>query len=74
MTDEMKQVQHLSLGTRLKILSKCLGRKRCCDTTSGRYLEVCRLTIFASHCKKMRRLLPKIERVLVGSQGVKRTK
>ena len=24
---------NLSLGTRLTVLSKCLGRKRCCDTT-----------------------------------------
>ena len=43
------------------MLSKRLGRKRCCDTTPDRCLEVCRLTIFASHCKKMLRLLPKIE-------------
>ena len=52
---------NLSLGTRLTVLSKRLGRKRCCDTTPNRYLEVCRLTIFASHCKKMIRLLPKTE-------------
>ena len=52
---------NLSLGTRLTMLSKRLGRKRCCDTTPVRFLEVCRLTIFASHCKKMLRLLPKIE-------------
>ena len=24
---------NLSLGTRLTVLSKCLGRKRCCDAT-----------------------------------------
>ena len=47
--------------TRLTVLSKRLGRKRCCDTTTDRCLEVCHLTIFSSHCKKMRRLLPKIE-------------
>ena len=51
----------LSLGTRLTVLSKSLGRKRCCDATPDRCLKVCRLTIFASDCKKMRRLLLKIE-------------
>ena len=48
-------VSNLSLGTRLTVLSKRLGRKCCCDTTPDRCLEVCRLTIFASHCNKMRR-------------------
>ena len=43
---------NLSLGTRLTVLSKRVGRKRCCDATPGRCLEVCRLTIFASHCLK----------------------
>ena len=52
---------NLSLGTRLTVLSKRLGRKRCCDTTPDRCLEMCRLTIFVSHCKKMRRLLQNIE-------------
>ena len=53
---------NLSLGTRLTVLSKRLGRKRCCDATPDRCPEVCRLTIFASYCKKqMLRLLPKIE-------------
>ena len=52
---------NLSLGTRLTVLSKRLGRKRCCDTTPDRCLEVCRLTIFALHCKEMPRLIPKIE-------------
>ena len=37
---------NLSLGTRLTMLSKRLGRKRCCDATPDRCLEVCRLTIF----------------------------
>ena len=41
---------NLSLGTRLTVLSKRLGRKRCCDATPDRCLEVCRLNIFASHC------------------------
>ena len=27
---------NLSLGTRLTVLSKCLGRKRCCDATPDR--------------------------------------
>ena len=45
----------------MSLVSKRLGRKRCCDATPDRCLEVCRLTIFASHCKKMLRLLPKIE-------------
>ena len=40
----------LSLGTHLTVLSKRLGRKRCCDTTPDRCLRVCRLIIFASHC------------------------
>ena len=52
---------NLSLGTRLTVLSKRLGRKCCCDTTPDRCLEVCRLTIFASHRKKIIRPLPKIE-------------
>ena len=52
---------NLSLGTHLTVLSKRLGRKRCCDATPDRCLEVCRLTIFASNCKTMSRLLPKIE-------------
>ena len=53
---------NLSLGTRLTVLSKRLGRKRCCDATPDRCLDVCRLTIFASHCKKqMIRLLPSID-------------
>ena len=30
---------NLSLGTRLTVLSKRLGRKRCCDTTPDRCLE-----------------------------------
>eukprot|EP00493_Phyllostaurus_siculus_P002410 UN02423 len=38
---------NLSLGTRLTVLSKRLGRKRCCDTTPDHCLEVFRLTIFA---------------------------
>ena len=53
---------NLSLSTRLTELSKRLGHKRCCDATPDRFLDVCRLTIFASHCKKqLLRLLPKIE-------------
>ena len=52
---------NLGLGTRLTVLPKRLGRKRCCNTTADRFLEVCRLTIFASHCSKMLRLLPKME-------------
>ena len=52
---------NLSLGTRLTVLSKRLGRKRCCDATPDRCLEVCPLTVFSSHCKKMGLLLPKIE-------------
>ena len=31
---------NLSLGTRLTVLSKRLGRKRCCDTTPDRCLDV----------------------------------
>ena len=40
---------NLSLGTRLTVLSKRLGRKRCCDATPDLCLEVCRFTIFDSH-------------------------
>ena len=40
----------LSLGTRLTVLSKRLGRKRCCDTTPDRCLECNRLTILTAHC------------------------
>ena len=29
---------NLSLGTRLTVLSKRLGRKRCCDATPDRFL------------------------------------
>ena len=38
---------NLSLGKRLTVLSKRLGRKRGCDATPRRCLEVSRLTIFA---------------------------
>ena len=41
---------NLDLGTRLMVLSKRIGRKRFCDATPNRCLEVCRLTIFSSHC------------------------
>ena len=40
----------LSLGTRLTVLSKRLGHKRCCDTTPDRCLECNRLTILTAHC------------------------
>ena len=63
---------NLSLGTRLTVLSKRLGRKRCCDTTPDRFLEVCHLTISASHCKKG--FVFEITEDLVGSHGLKRTK
>ena len=55
----MKQIQTLSLGERLTRLSKCLSRKRCCDTTPGRYLEGSGLIILLHIVKMMRRLLPK---------------
>ena len=41
---------NLSLGTRLTVLSKRLGRKCCCDATPDRCLECNRLTILTSHC------------------------
>ena len=63
---------NLSLGTRLTVLSKRLGCKRCCDATPD-WLEVCRLTIFASHCKRCFVFFQR-SRVLVGSEGLKRTK
>ena len=40
----------LRLATRLTVLSKRLGRKRCCDTTPDRCLERNRLTILTAHC------------------------
>ena len=48
----MKTGSNLSLGARLTVLSKRLGLKCCCDATPDRCLEVCRPTIFDSHCKK----------------------
>ena len=39
---------NLSLGTRLTVLSKRLGRKRRCDATPDRCPEVCRFTILSS--------------------------
>ena len=41
---------NLGLGTRLTVLSKRLGRKRCCDATPDRCLECNRLTILTAHC------------------------
>ena len=41
---------NLSLGTRLTMLSKRLGRKCCCDTTPERCLKCCRVTIVTLHC------------------------
>ena len=65
---------NLSLGTRLTVLSKRLGRKRCCDTTPDRCLECNRLTILTAHCLNKCYVFFQIWRVLVGSQGLKRTK
>ena len=42
---------NLSLGTRLTVLSKRLGRKRCCDATPDHCLECNRLTILTAHCE-----------------------
>ena len=63
---------NLSLGARLTLLSKRLGRKRCCDAKPDRCLEVCRLTIFASHCKKNASSSSKMGGG--GIRGLKRTK
>eukprot|EP00493_Phyllostaurus_siculus_P023937 UN24274 len=41
---------NLSLGTRLTVLSKRLGRKRCCDATPDRCLECNCVTILTAHC------------------------
>ena len=50
----------LSLGTRLTVLSKRLGRKRCCDATPDRCLGgVPSHYLRFALLKKMRRLLPK---------------
>ena len=62
---------NLSLGTRLTVLSKSLGRKRCCDATH-RCLEVCRhylcFTLF-----KICFVFFQRSRVLVGAQDLKWT-
>ena len=41
---------NLSLDTRVTVLAKRLGRKRCRDTTPDRCLECCRLTMLTAHC------------------------
>ena len=68
----METGSNLSLGTRLTVLSKRLGHKRCCDATPDRCLGG-----VPSHYL---RIVNKCDvffqksRVLVGSQGLKRTK
>ena len=54
---------NLSLGTRLTVLSKRLRRKRCCDATLSSLRIVKKCGVFFER-----------SRVLVGSQGLKRTK
>ena len=66
---------NLSLGTRLTVLSKCLGRKLCCDATPDRCLggvpsHYLRFALFKKKCV----VFFQKSRVLVGSQGLKRTK
>ena len=51
---------NLSLGTRLTVLSKRLGRKRCCDATPDRCLGGVP-SHYLRNVKKMRCLLRKIE-------------
>ena len=64
---------NLSLGIRLTVLSKRLGRKRCCDATPDRCLGG-----VPSHylriVKKNATCSSKNRGVLVGPQGLKRTK
>ena len=50
-----KTGSNLSLGTHLTVLSKRLGRKRCCDATPDRCLKLCGPTIFVSHLTIKRR-------------------
>ena len=53
---------NLSLGTRLTVLSKRLGRKRCCDATPNRFLgDVPSHYLRFALLKKMRRLVRKME-------------
>ena len=52
---------NLSLGTRLTVLSKRLGRKRCCDTTPDRCQECSRLTVLHRIVLKMKIVILKSE-------------
>ena len=62
--NEHETGSNLSLGTRLTVLSKRLGRKRCCDATPDRCLGG-----VPSHYLRFER-----SRVWTGSQTLKRTK
>ena len=59
---------NLSLGKRLTVLSKPLGRKRCCDTTPDRCLEYNRLTMTA-HCENKCYVFFQISRGFGGIPG-----
>ena len=63
---------NLSLGTRLTVLSKRLGRKRCCDATPDRCLG----GVPSHYLRIVNKCVVCFQksRVLVGSQGLKRTK
>ena len=69
---------NLSLGTRLTVLSKRLGRKRCCDATPDRCLGgvPSHYLRFALFKKKMRCLLRKIEGLgrILGPEAYQMTK
>ena len=69
-----KTGSNLSLGTRLTVLSKRLGRKRCCDATPDRCLggvpsHYLRFALWKNAASSSER-----SRVWAGSQGLKRTK
>ena len=65
---------NLSLGTRLTVLSKRLGRKRCCDATPDRCLGGVPSHYLRFALLKKCGVFFERSRVWAGSQGLKRTK
>ena len=64
---------NLSLGTRLTVLSKRLGRKRCCDATPDRCLGGVPSHYLCFALLKKCGVFFERSRVWAGSQGLKRT-
>ena len=65
---------NLSSGTRLTVLSKRLGRKRCCDITPDLFLGGVSSHYLCFALFKKFFVFFHRSRVLVGSQSLKRTK